>query len=63
MMPGCPRYYDEILREEDPAKYEEMKEVRRTFLREHSDEYTLQRLEDKHKVKKARQELFNKRTL
>ena len=63
MVHGVPRYYDEILREEDPVKYEEMKEVRRTFLHEHKEEYTLARLETKHKVKKAKQKLFSERKL
>ena len=56
MMPGVPRYYDKIFEENDPVAFEEMKEVRRTYLREHADEYSPERLEDKHKVKKARQE-------
>ena len=54
VMKGVPRYYDEILKAENPEMYEEMKEVRRAFLREHKDEYTFDRLMDKHICKKAR---------
>ena len=32
VMKGVPRYYDEILREENPSLYEEMKEVRKAFI-------------------------------
>ena len=61
MVHGVPRYYDEILRKQDPIAYEEMKEVRKTFIHEHGDEYTHERLLAKHKCKKARTELFSKR--
>lgn len=54
VMHGVPRYYDEILRVEDPIMYEEVKETRKAFLREHTDEYSDARLMDKHKCKKAR---------
>ena len=54
VMNGVPRYYDEILRAEDPLLYEEMKSVRKKFLSEHKDEYSYGRLLAKHKCKKAR---------
>jgi len=63
VVPGVPRYYDEILKEENPARYEEMREVRETYRREHADEYTAERLETKHKCKKARLNMFEKRYL
>ena len=54
VMNGVPRYYDDILKEEDPKMYEEMKELRNTFRREHKEEYEEGRLLAKHKCKKAR---------
>lgn len=57
VMHGVPRYYDEILRQENPIMYEEMKEVRKAYLHEHAEQYTFDRLMDKHKCKKARVEL------
>ena len=57
---GVPRYYDEILREENPEMYEELKHIRRTFLREHKEEYSDERLLAKHKCKKARVALFER---
>ena len=54
VMNGVPRYYDQILRDEDPLMYEEVKKARRTFLAEHKEEYTWDRLYAKHKCKKAR---------
>ena len=59
---GVPRYYDEILKEKNPALYEEIKETRQLFYRENADEYTYERLLDKHKCKKARMKL-KERTL
>jgi hypothetical protein len=63
VMKGVPRYYDEILREENPELYEEMKSTRKAFMKEHKEEYTPRRLEAKHKCKKARIELFGRKTL
>ena len=51
---GVPRYYDDILKDEDPELYEEMKATRLAFMKEHSDEYEHGRLLAKHKCKKAR---------
>ena len=57
VMKGVPRYYDEILREEDPKMYEEVKRMRIEFLKAHSDEFTPDRLLSKHKCKLARAKL------
>ena len=57
VMQGVPRYYDEILRQEDPGLYEEVKKVRRVYLKEHSDELTFERLFAKHRCKKARMKM------
>lgn len=54
VMKGVPRYYDEIMRAEDPEMYERMKEVRKLFIKEHKEEFEYDRLYAKHKVKKAR---------
>ena len=54
VMKGVPRYYDEILREQDPLLYEKMKAARIAYLRAHKDEFTHGRLMSKHKVAKAR---------
>ena len=63
IMHGVPRYYDEILKEENPKLYEDMKEMRRKFMAEHADEYTPERLYSKHLCKKARVALFEERKL
>lgn len=57
MVRGVPRYYDDILRDENPIEYEEMKRIRREFMRNNKDEYTDERLLDKHRCKKARLEM------
>jgi hypothetical protein len=57
VMKGVPRYYDEILREEDPKMYDEVKRMRIEFLKAHSDEFTPDRLLSKHKCKLARAKL------
>jgi NifB/MoaA-like Fe-S oxidoreductase len=54
VMKGVPRYYNEILRKEDPEMYEEMKKIRQRFMKEHEDDFTPERLMDKHICKKAR---------
>ena len=53
VFPKVPRYYEEILKGEDPESHEEIKKVRRLFKEAHGDEYTPARLEAKYKVKKA----------
>lgn len=50
---GAPRYYTEILKHDNPLLHEQVKEGRKKFAEEHGDEYTLRRLEDKYKVRKA----------
>lgn len=60
---GVPRYYSEILRVEDPAMYDEITEKRRRYMKDNSDEFTDDRLLDKHICKKARSKLFEKRDL
>lgn len=54
VMKGVPRYYDKILEDENPAMYEEIKECRQTYMREHAEEFTHERLLAKHKVAKAK---------
>ena len=49
-----PRDYDEILREEEPDLYEEVKRTRREWLKAHEEDLTPRRLEDKHICAKAR---------
>jgi hypothetical protein len=60
---GMPRYYDKLFEIKDPLSMEEIKEVRQAFRREHGAEYTPERLMDKYKVQKAKQELFARREL
>ena len=54
VMNGVPRYYDEILKDEDPIMYEQVKKIRREYLKAHSDDMTDERLLAKHKVAKAK---------
>jgi hypothetical protein len=61
VMNGVPRYYDKILEEEDPRVYEEVKRLRRTWLKEHSEDLTFDRLMDKHICAKAKIDMFRKR--
>ena len=60
---GVPRYYNEILKEENPLLYEEIKRLRLEYKRAHGEEYSFSRLMQKHLCKKARLKLFNKREL
>jgi hypothetical protein len=53
-MKGVPRYYDDILRDECPERYEEVKKARLAYMKAHSNEYSEGRLMSKHIVKKAR---------
>lgn len=48
-----PRYYETILRREDPGLHAEVKRLREVFRKEHGEEYTPGRLMAKYKVKKA----------
>jgi hypothetical protein len=54
VMKGVPRYYDDILRDECPERYEEVKKARLAYMKAHSNEYSEGRLMSKHIVKKAR---------
>ncbi len=48
-----PRYYEQILEADNPEEYEEVKRLRKVFLKEHIEEYSPERLMSKYKVKKA----------
>jgi len=48
-----PRYYENLLRTEDPNAYEAIKRLRKSFRDAHAEEYTAKRLTAKYKVKKA----------
>jgi hypothetical protein len=50
---GTPRYYAEMLKQEDEEAYEQIKENRQKFREENAEEYTSERLWSKYKVKKA----------
>jgi hypothetical protein len=58
-----PRYYEELLKAEDEALLEEIKEKRQKFRRENSEEYTPERLMAKYRCTKARKELFGGKKL
>jgi len=51
--PGVPKYYEHLLRKEDPDTYEKVKNRRRKQFKERRHEYTEERLLTKEKVKKA----------
>lgn len=58
VMKGVPRYYSEILKEEDPVLFETIRETRKEFIRSHKAEFLDdERLLAKHKCKKARLDL------
>lgn len=61
VMQYVPRYYQNILQKDDPAQLELVQALRQTFYREHRADFTPERLRDKYKCAKARQNL--KRTL
>ncbi len=48
-----PRYYAKLYEQEQPKKYEQMKQQRRRFFGEHKEDATWQRLQDREKVKNA----------
>ena len=54
---GVPRYYSEILRESDPEMFEDLKKLRQAYMEDNADDYTPERLMDKHICKKAREKL------
>ena len=49
-----PRYYQTLLEREDPATLELVKQLRQTFIQQHGDDFTPERLMDKYKCQKAR---------
>ncbi len=59
-MQQVPRYYQNILQSENPRQLELVKELRQTFLREHREDFTPQRLRDKYQCARARQNLKRK---
>ncbi len=54
---GVPRYYETILEAQDEQAYNNLKDIRQTFLKNHIKEYTPARLMDKYKVHKKRESL------
>lgn len=59
-MRQVPRYYQNILQSEDPKQLELVKDLRQTFLREHRDDFTPERLRAKYKCAKANHNLKRK---
>ncbi len=50
-----PRYYKNILAEQNPAMLEDVKELRRKFITAHAADFTPERLRDKYKCAKAKE--------
>ncbi len=50
-----PRYYENILRTEDPDTFALVQDVRATFQKAHAADFTPERLRDKYKCAQARQ--------
>ena len=50
---GVPRYYQELFKIEEPLTLEEIKAVRKEFMKAHGEDYTPERLYDRYRVKKA----------
>lgn len=63
VMKGVPRYYYEMLKEEDPDMYESVKRKRLQYMFDNKEEFTAERLEAKAKCKKAKLELFDSKIL
>ena len=63
VMKGVPRYYYEMLKEDDPEMYEQIKKKRLQWMFENKEEFTHRRLEAKAKCKKAKLELFDNKIL
>ena len=57
VMNGVPRYYYDILRDEDPELFEEIRAKRQKYMKENAQEFTYDRLMAKHICKKARLDL------
>jgi hypothetical protein len=51
---GVPRYYTETLKDWNPEMYETVKKHRKAFMKAHKEEYSDDRLRQKHICKKAR---------
>ena len=62
-MQGVPRYYDDILKDENPDLFEQVKAKRIKYMQDNKEEFSDKRLLDKHKVKKARLKLREERKL
>ena len=58
VLKGVPRYYEELLAEEDEAMREEVKAVRALFMKHHAQDYTPERLMDRYKVKCAQAKML-----
>lgn len=58
VIPKVPRYYEELLRIEQPDIYEEVKAARQKYRQAHAEEYTSDRLMAKYKVAKAKKDQF-----
>jgi len=50
-----PRYYEEILAKENPEIHDLVKQARQDFLAAHREDFTPERLEDKYKIARAKQ--------
>ena len=57
---GVPRYYEQIFQAEAPHAHAEVKRLRESFIAEHGEDYTPERLIDKYKVKKAQIQLLKR---
>ena len=57
---GVPRYYQELFKISEPLKLEEIKQVRKEFMRAHGEDYTPARLMDRYQVKKRQVEMLKR---
>lgn len=55
-----PRYYETILKNEQPSDHETIKQIRKKFRQEHSEEYTPGRLMSKYRVQKAKADMLKR---
>lgn len=60
ILPSVPRYYTEILKEQDPELHEEIKRRREKHKLEHPEEYEGPRLMEKYNVKRAQIEALKR---
>jgi ribosomal protein L15 len=63
VMKGVPRYYYDMLKDENPELYENVKRKRLQWMFDNKEEFTAERLETKAKCKKAKLELFDSKIL